>query len=244
LQVSAVRPLYVTHSLFWFEVTFLGDEKEQTLHPIAVDRYYGREVRYLEPLLKGERLADIRRWPYPDANARPLDQAYLTAREGVVRTVKAEVKTRQHETQTRLAEQTARMTRYYADLRAELTERLEKAAARGEETESLRLRLTALDREEALRLEELQRKAVIRVQLRLMNLLHVKIPHLFLTTTLVLVESKPGAPFRPLSLTLTWDPLVEKTNPLDCPHCAHPTYELRLRRTGVVTCPNCDSTLK
>lgn len=243
LDVNAVRPLYVTHSVFWFEATFLSDEKEQALYPIAIDRYYGRQVRYLEPLLEGDRLSDIRRWAYPDAPLRPLDQAYLAAREAVVRTVKAEVKTGQHEIQTRLVEQTERMKRYYADLRAELSERLEKAKARGEETESLQPRLAALDREEAVRLEELQRKAVLRVQLKLANLLHVKIPRLFLIVLLSPIEGKRVGLFRPKPLTLTWDPLAEKTDALDCPNCQHPTYELRLNRFGALTCPSCDSTL-
>lgn len=190
LQLSAVRPLYVTHSIFWFEVTFIGDEKDQVLHPLAVDRHYARQVRYLEPILEGERLVDSRRWAYPDAAARPLDQAYLIARDGVERTVKAELNTRQHDMKARLATQTERMKRYYADLRAELNERVEKATARGEETESLRARLAALDREEALRLEELQRKAQLRVQLRLTNLLHVKIPRLFLSAQLTFGDNK------------------------------------------------------
>ena len=57
------------------------------------------------------------------------------------------------------------MKKYYADLRAELAERIEKARARGDETESLRLRQDALNREEALRLDELTRKAQIQVNL-------------------------------------------------------------------------------
>ncbi len=243
LHVQAVRPLYVAHGLFWFEATFLSDEKEQALYPSAVDRYYGRQVRYLEPLLAGERLSDIRRWAYPDAPARPMDQCYLAAREGVARTLTAEVNARQHQLQARLAEQAERMKRYFADLRAELNERMEKSAARGQESESLRLRVAALDREEALRLEELRRKAMLRVQLQLKNLLHIKIPRLFLTVLLSPTEGKRAASFRPQSLTLTWDPLVEKTDALDCPNCQHPTYELRLSRAGALSCPTCDSML-
>ncbi len=235
MQLGAVRPLYVTHSLFWFEVTFIGDEKDQVLHPIAIDRYYGRQVRYLETLLDGERLADIRCWAYPDATARPLDQAYLTARDGVARTVKAELNTRQHDTKAQLATQTERMKRYYADLRAELNERVDRATARGEETESLRARLAALEREQALRLDELQRKAQLRVQLRLTNLLHVKIPRLFLNARLIFDDKKRA----PLPLKLSWDPLVEKTDALDCPNCQHPTFELRLSQRKELRCPNC-----
>ncbi|MBI4786053.1 MAG: hypothetical protein HY782_03280 [Chloroflexi bacterium] len=236
LRIETMRPLYVTHSLFWFEVTYLSDEKEQALYPLAVDRYYGREVRYLDALLDGERLSETRRWAFADAASLPLDRAYLAAREAVVRTARAQVHTRQQEIQQRLVEQTERMQRYYADVRAELAERIEKARARGDETASLALRQDALNREEALRLDELARKAQVRVQLRLVNLLHVKIPRLFIHTR---VTAKPFPTVRPATLTLTWDPLVEKTDALVCPNCRQPTFELRIHRQGELHCPNC-----
>ena len=237
LRIENIRPLYVTHSLFWFEVTYLGEEKEQALYPLGVDRYYNRPVRYLEALLEGERFTDTRRWAFADAQASPLDHAYLDAREALVRTVRAEVHTRQHQTQARLAEQIERMKRYYADLRAELAERIERATARGDEVESLRLRQDALNREEALRLDELARKAQLRVQLKLVNLLHVKIPRLFITTH---ATSKQLPAIHPASLTLTWNPLTEKTDALICPNCLHPTFELRVSRQGVLHCPECN----
>ena len=236
LRIENIRPLYVTHSLFWFEVTYLGEEKEQALFPLAIDRYYGRQVRYLDELLNGERLAESRRWTLADAKSQPLDRAYLSARDAVVRTVRAEVNTRQHHTQTHLVEQTERMKKYYADLRAELAERIEKAQTRGDETESLGLRQDALNREEHLRLDELARKAQIRVQIKLVNLLHIKIPRLFVRTH---VTAKPIATIHPGSLTLTWDPLTEKTDALVCPNCQRPTFELRVNRFGVLHCAEC-----
>jgi hypothetical protein len=236
LRVENTRPLYVTHSLFWFEVTYLGDEKEQALYPLAIDRYYGRQVRYLDELLSGERFADTRRWMFADAPALPLAQAYLAARDAVVRTVRAEVNTRQRHAQTRLTEQTERMKRYYADLRAELTERIEKTQTREDETKSLRLRQDALNREQVLRLDELARNAQLRVRLKLVNLLHVKIPRLFIRTR---VTTKQFPMIHPASLTLTWDPLIEKTDALVCPNCRHPTFELRLNRQGVLHCREC-----
>lgn len=236
LRIERIRPRYVTHSLFWFETTVLSDEKEQALYPIAVDRYYGRQVRHLDVRLDGDRLGETRRWAFADAQSRPLDRTYLIAREAVARTVRAEVHTRQQQTYARLAEQTERIKCYYGDLRAELAERIEKAQARGDETESLELRLDALNREQALRLDELERKAQLHVQLRLVNLLHVKIPRLFVSTQ---VSAKPFPTVHPAALTLTWDPFVARTDALDCPNCLHPTLELRLGGQGGLHCPNC-----
>lgn len=236
LRIEKSRPLYVTHSLFWFEVTYLGDEKEQAVYPVAVDRYYNRQVRYLDTLLDRERFTDARRWAFADAKSLPLDRAYLTARDAVARTVRAEVNTRQQHVQARLVEQTERINRYYADVRAELAERIERATGRGEEIESLRLRQDALTREQALRLDELARKAQLRVQLKLVNLLHVKIPRVFIDTR---VTAKTFPAIHPASLMLTWDPLTEKTDALVCPNCQHPTFELRVNRQGVLHCPEC-----
>ncbi|MBI4671931.1 MAG: hypothetical protein HY741_09745 [Chloroflexi bacterium] len=239
LQLQTTRPLYVTHTLFWFETTYTSDEKEQVLYPLGIERYYGRAVRYLEPLLESERLSELRRWAFPDAPARPLDQAYLAAREHVVRTVTAEANQRSAQLSSRQTQQRERMTNYFADLRAELTERLSKLESRGddasEERESLRQRLDALAREETLRLDELQRAARLRVQIELLNLLHVKIPRLFVNAQLGF-ETK----HLPVPLTLTWDPLTEKTDPFPCPHCQQPTLELRLTRRDELRCPRCE----
>lgn len=237
LRIESTRALYVTHSIFWFEATFFGDEKEQALYPLAMDRYYNRQVRYLDEWLASERLAETRRWAFADAATVPLAQAYLAAREAVTRTVRAEAHARQQDAHTRLATQTERMQRYYADVRAELDERIAKAQARGEQVESLRARRDALDREERIRLDELARRAHVRVELRLVNLLHVKIPRVFLHTR---PTAKQWATLHPASLTLTWDPLVEKTDALVCPHCQRPTFELRVNRQGVLHCGECD----
>jgi hypothetical protein len=235
IQIETARPQYVTTTLFRFETTFVSDEKEQTLYPIAVDRYYGRLIRYLEPLLESDRLSEIRRYPYPDANSHPLAQAYRQAAERVARSVIAEGNSRKQDLLARQEQQRERMTRYFADLRTELTERLGKARAQGEDEDSLRSRLEALQREEILRLEELERKATLRVQIRLTNVLHVKTPRLFLKAHLAFDEGKRA----PIPLPLTWDPLVEKLDALECPACGHPTYELRLGHRGELRCPNC-----
>lgn len=236
LRIENIRPLYVTHSIFWFEATFFGDEKEQALYPLAMERYYNRQVRYLDELLASERLTETRRWAFADAPAVLLEQAYLAARDAVTRTVRAEAHARQQDAHTRLVMQTERMKRYYADLRAELDERIAKAQTRGDEVASLHARLEALNREERVRLDELARRAQVRVELRLVNLLHVKIPRLFIHTC---PTSKQWQTLRPASLTLTWDPLIEKTDALVCPNCQRPTFELRVNRQGVLHCPEC-----
>lgn len=236
LEVQQVRPRYVLHTLFWFEATYLSDEKEQTLYTAAVDRYYGRLVRHLEPLDQ-EQLSEERLWPHPDAPALSLDRAYLLARERVVRNVNVAANQHQRERRERVSKQIERMEQYFDDMHAEVQERIRKAQQRDEDTDSLRERIAALERERVLRIDELRRKAVTQVKLHLTSLLHLSIPRLFVRARL-LPRSKQSRAAE-LPLTITWDPLVDKTDALDCPTCTTPTYELRHGPRGAYGCPTC-----
>ena len=96
------------------------------------------------------------------------------------------------------------MERYFADLREELQTRISRAVAKGEETDTLRQRSLSLEREAALRVDELRRKAVVRAQMRLRNLLHLKIPRLFLELHLVPADKAAGVS-QPLTLNLAYN---------------------------------------
>jgi len=239
LEVQQVRPRYVLHTLFWFEATYLSDEKEQALYTAAVDRYYGRLVRHLEPL-DHEQVSEERLWPHPDAPTIGLDRAYLLARERVVRNVNVAANSHQRERWERLGKQIERMEHYFSDMRAEVEERIRKAQQRGDDVESLHERIAALERERVLRLDELRSKAVTEVKLHLVGLLHLLIPRLFVRARLLPSSKQSRA--AELPLTITWDPLVEKTDALDCPVCATPTYELLHGPRGSYGCPSCGGT--
>jgi len=239
-EIGQIRPRYVSHCVFWLAATFTaGDEQAQEHYTAAIDRLYGRLVRHLDPLLDSSRLAEARRWPYPDAPGIPLAQAYQIARASVVRGVAAEANSRQHDWEARQAQQIERVERYFADMRAELHERIRRAAAREEDTEDLRRRAAAIEREATLRIEELRRKAGARASVRLTHMLEVRIPRLFVEARLVAARKTHAAP---PPLTATWDPLVEKTDALDCPNCRRPTYALTLRAGSALGCPACAET--
>jgi hypothetical protein len=236
LRLDTGRPRYVTHTVFWFEATYAGDAREQVLYSAAIDRYYGRFARHLESVLDDRRLADGRLWAHPDAPSLPLGRAYEMARDRVLRTVAAEAAGRSRAIRAASGRQSERTVRYFADLRAELRERLEKARGKGDQAESLRLRLEAVDREEAVRLEDLRRKAALRAELRMRNMLHLKAPRLFLAAQIV---TGGRGPARAIPLTLTWDPVVGKLDAVACPHCGQPAYEFRLTAHAELRCPGC-----
>ena len=151
---------------------------------MAVDLHLGRQVRHLDRLLDHSHLGESPWSPLPEARHGGLASAYPLARDRVVRTVAALANVRVRELGERLDRQIARMTRYYADLRAETEEQAERARTRDEDTSKSAARREALDREDDLRVAELRQKGTLRVHLRLTNLLVVHQPKLLIGATI------------------------------------------------------------
>ena len=69
VQIERVRPLHFPQAVSWFEATFVSDQKEQEILPVAIDLHYGRQVRHLEQLLNRRHLAEEPWTPLPEARA-------------------------------------------------------------------------------------------------------------------------------------------------------------------------------
>jgi hypothetical protein len=232
LSIERVRPLHFAQAVLWFEATFVSDQKEQEIVPVAMDLHYGRQVRHLERLLDPSRLADKPAVPRPEAHRLSMAAAYPLAREQVVRTLAAMANTRSRELNERLERQIARMARYYADLRSELEEQVRRSRSRDDDASKWTARREALEREERLRVAELRQKNTLRVHLRLLNLLLVQQPKLLLQTS---VASERTA----AALELVWDPLMEALEAAPCPECQRPTFAWELTRQGRLVCSAC-----
>jgi hypothetical protein len=232
LRLERVRPLQFPQAVFWFEASFVSDQKEQEIIPVALDLHYLRQVRHLEQLLDMARLADRPSLPLPEARRAGVAAVYGLARERALRTFSSMANTRSRELAERLERQIARMTRYYADLRGEVQEQFDKAQARSDDTAKFAMRRQALEREERLRVAELRQKSSLRVHLRLLNLLVIQQPKLMLRCQID--GEKTGA-----GLELVWDPLLEVVEAPPCPACARPSFSLVLNRQGDLSCPTC-----
>lgn len=238
-EMGAVRPLLFRHAAFWFQATYVSDEKEQESYLSAVDLYQGRFARHLEGLLRAGTydLSAERPFPCPDAPSRPLAQAYAMARERVAATALSVGRGHQREHEERLGRQVARMERYYGDLRDELQERLAKARQDGRTSPktvaSLEERLAGIGREERVRVDEVRRRSALRVSVGLTNLLLLAYPKLRVAATLT---PKRGPD---LSLDLVWDPLAGQLEPPDCPSCSRATRQLAQGGRGEWVCPGC-----
>ncbi len=237
LEVESVRPLFFPQAAFWFEATFVSDQKEQEILPVAIDLHYSRQVRHLDRLLDRGRLADAPSQPMAEARHPGLSSAYPIARDRVLRTLAALANTRHRELEVRLSRQLERIGRYYGDLRAEVEEQGRRAQSRSEDSTRFKSRLEALSREEQLRTGELRQKSQLRVHLRLLNLVVIYQPKLLVGT----IASNPTRKPTPTATKLewVWDPLIENVEATSCPQCHHPTFELSLTRQGGLACPAC-----
>jgi hypothetical protein len=259
-----MRPLEFPQAVFWFEATFLSDQREQEIIPVAIDLHYVRQVRHLESLLAPVRLAEKPAAWLPEVRRSSVVAAYRVAQERVLRTFAAIANTRSRELTERTGRQIARMTQYYADLRTELAEQRTRAEGRTELPAEQQLskfsnRLQGLDREQRMRIAELHQKSALRVHLRLLNLLIVRQPKLLVRATLSHVEpARTGSaivppprhtraarvlvqPVSPAVLELVWDPLTESLEAAPCPECQRPSYAWGLTRHGAAACVHCAS---
>ena len=233
LRLEQVRALYFGQALFWFQATFVSDQKEQEIVPVALDLHYGRLVRHLEKLADPPRLTEHPAMPLAEARHRSLASAYPLARDEVVRRLGPLANGRQRELRERLVRQEARMRRYYADLRAELDAQARRGKGGDDAEARAAARRNAIGHEERLRVAELQQKSTLRAELRLLTLLLVQQPKLLLRCT----AGRPGRSADPIELV--WDPLVETLEAMPCPLCQRPTFALALTRLGRVACADC-----
>jgi hypothetical protein len=235
LTLEQLRPLHFPQAVFWFEASFVSDQKEQDLLTVAVDVHHGRQVRHLDRLVDRAHLAEKPWSPLAEAPHPGLHTAYPIARDRVARTLSALANTYHRELHERLDRQLERISRYYGDLRAEVEEQLQKARNRDNDPAKFIARLEALMREEQSQSAELRRKSQLRVNLRLLNLLVIHQPKLLLQTAI----TSAGKESSVNRLEWVWDPLVEAIEAAVCPECGHPTFEFGLTRQGKLVCAAC-----
>jgi hypothetical protein len=232
VRLTHVRPLHFVQAVYWFQATFVSDEKEQEIMPVALDLHYGRQVRHLEDLVNPARLSDQPAHALAEARRLSLAAGYPLARERVVRTLAPLANTRSREMSERLERQVARMPRYYADLRSELEQQEHRSRSRTKDPAKWAARREALDREEKLRVTELRQKSTLRVDLRLLNLLAIQQPKL-------LVQAQVASERMSTPVELVRDPLMETLEAVPCPNCERPTFALEMTRQGRLVCPAC-----
>lgn len=230
----SARALFAAQAVYGFEATFASDQKEQELLEVGIDLPTGRPVRHLDLLVDFARLDEQPAVWLPEARRRSLLAGHAAARQQMLRTVLGLANVRRRELAERVERQVGRMTQYYHDLRTELAAQAAKTHKRGDDAERQAQRRHAIEREEQLRIAELRQKAQLDVQTRLVSVLLVQVPKLFVRLELTVERCEAEA-----ALAVTWDPLLEVVEAVDCPRCASPTYEFARSARGQLACPDC-----
>ena len=70
LHVERTRALHFPQAVFWFEASFVSDQKEQEIIPVALDLHYARQVRHLEQLLDHVTNDKLVRWGWDPGDGR------------------------------------------------------------------------------------------------------------------------------------------------------------------------------
>ena len=86
-RIEAVRVMHFPLAFFWFEATFISDQKEQEVLTVALDLHSQRQVRHRDRLLDPARLSDQPALPFADAPHAGLASIYSPACEEVLRTL-------------------------------------------------------------------------------------------------------------------------------------------------------------
>jgi hypothetical protein len=226
--IQRVRAMNCPQAVFWFKATFVGDQKEEEILPIAIDLHHLREVRHLDLVFAPNRLSEDTQTHLPEAPHASLMAALRFAQKQVAPTVASLANTRRREWTSRVEKQIARMSAYYAQLRREADEQVPRAG----DPDRAAMRRQAINREEQLRIAELRQKSAVRARVELASLMIVQQPKLLITAAIIHKGLAVGR------LDAVWDPLLETIEAVACPVCGQPTFamQIHLNQLGCSSC--------
>lgn len=225
---------------FNFKVSLISDEKRELILPIWMDVQGGYAIRgdeierqaildmenqfqQLEPAvpfwMEGKPLA-------PKVLAALLERARKSVADELGDTLAG----LQKRLRRFLELDRARLNEYYADLLKDVERRLQKAE--DDRRPALEAKRAAITAERQSKLEDVEQKYHLRIQLELLNVAVIAQPKLDLT-----VEIRKRAVV--VKRVATWDPLLHVVEPLACDVCARPGKSLLLCENGHLAHSDC-----
>lgn len=220
--------------IFSFGVGFLSDERVQERRAIAVEPMQGRIERRLIARLETATLSET-------SDTEGLERAtgidarrcYRIARKELENGIVAEMNTRKHALRTRCADEQGKISRYFEQIQAELTEELHRAGGDAETSGRLLGKIAATRAEQKRQLAQVESKYDLSVQVSLSSVLQVCYPKF------VFVHRLRTSWGEPVEIPVVWDPFQGSWVPPSCPACDRPTTTLRAVGRGVISCPLC-----
>jgi len=230
-ELTRFAPMEHHYGIFNFRASFESDVIESELVSVCVNLNNGRLARRVPAAVARAIRLEAPMEPLPPVPRAIAQEAHRVARQEAESKLAAARQGRLHEVATRRSAERSRAERYYEDLRREIEEdlRTERDERR---TGVLRSRLAAVQADCGRAIADIDARHELRVSLDLGSVLVVAQPKIVLDC---LLTHKKGWTGR---LALTWDPLLEEVEPVDCPRCRQLGYEFTLSRTAVF-CPAC-----
>ena len=241
------QPRLHHYARFNFKVSLISDEKRELILPIWMDAQGGYAVKGAE--IERQAILDMEnsfQHLQPAAafwnNEPPLAPKTLAAlleraRKSVADELGDTLAGLQKRLRRFLELDRARLNEYYADLLKDVERRLQKADVSTGSTAldrrpALETKRAAITAERQSKLEDVEQKYHLRIQLELLNVAVIAQPKLDLT---VEIRKRAVAVKR----VATWDPLLHVVEPLACDVCDQPGKSLSLCENGHLAHSDC-----
>jgi hypothetical protein len=223
---------------FTFKAALVTDEKHEQLVSVLLDAQSGYVVPELADLehqvvlesdnaFKNLPLAPPRwrKTTSGDFFSRSFLNALLERATRAARTALADPIARLERRADRYLElDRARLAQYYDDIEGDLTRRRNRASD-DKRRASLQDKLDAAQAERQAKLDDVEAKYRLRIELELLNLLVITVPKLTLP---VEIKNRTTSVTR----TVVWNPLLHQIEPLPCDVCGQPATRLTLCSGG------------
>lgn len=230
---------------FNFKVTFVSDEKQESLVSVVMDAQNGYAVTdpsHLQRLYATETtpghphlsVAAPRWLGAEEIESAATYQALLDrAQAALTDQLSGRVQTMQNRIQRFLELDQARIVEYYDALESDLRRRLERT----EETEAGRRKsaedkLTAVQEERAAKLADIHARYQLRLEVELINVQRIVQPKVVLPVEI-------GDRRLTVTRHVVWDPLLHELEPLVCDACGQPGEQLHLCTSGHLAHEEC-----
>ncbi len=230
--------------LFNFKVSYISDEKQESLVTLLMDLDAGRPAIEVQEMWGGVILDTEQRFrklpeaslayrpevpPLSEESLRELSQRAAQAMEERIAPIIASY---QRKIARRLELDQARLNDFYNETRKELERRLRRAEGDEERRRSIEEKLAFTEMERERKLTDIEAKHRLRVVLELINAALISLPKL---VTRVQVANR----YVSIQRDFIWNPLIHRLEEPLCEVCRQPTRHLHLCAGGHLACEDC-----
>lgn len=221
----ATKTVYVPCVLFYFQVSYLSDDKQEDIVPVFFHPFLWRTLPYgpYEYAMSArENELGLEEIILP-----PVNTLYEAVKEAVVFSTQDRCKLYQEREQKRFEREACRVKEYFVLARKDLERRMLREGLAEEKKGVLLAKIRVLETEGKRKLMDLEEKHRLVVQFRLVSAAKIFVPQILAKVT---IEGRGIT--EPCTLTVFWDSILKETLFPVCPLC-------RGEMANIAVCPRC-----